>query len=95
MTTNAALIEALVKLTDEFSQLHGVHGPTAYMVVEDVMFSQDLQGHPHLPLQGRYKTLVEQAEAMILRYYGASVLDYELLEDLLDEMDSLEENAND
>lgn len=94
IANSAPLIEALVKLCDEFSQLHNVSGPSASEVV------QDLTGLYHLnetanELTPRYQTLLDQAEAMIARHHGVSKLDNDILEELLEDMWNMEEIAND
>lgn len=93
MTTNAALIEALVKLVDEYRQLDGSRPVSTFDLIEDIDAKQD--GIQHWPLDGGYQTLLEQGKAMILRHFGASFISPELTAELHRSIDDLEENAND
>jgi hypothetical protein len=91
--TTADLIEALTKLVDEHLQMNPDSPPvTAYLLVQHI--GDKYEGITAHPLNAAYQTLMAQAHAMMLRHYGTSVLDYELLGDLFDEMDALKENAN-
>ena len=101
MTTNEPLIEALVKLVDEFCELHRVHGPNAAELVQDLtglyhlneIGSSYVQGG--LPVQpDRYKILLDQAETMIKRHHGVTQLDNDILEELLEDMWIAAETAN-
>lgn len=91
MTTD--LIEALVKLCDEFCQLHRVYGPTAFSVIEDlhsIYSGQEARG-AYTP---RHRVLIEQAEGMLRRHYAID-LNADILEKLMNEMDKMEDAAND
>lgn len=102
MTTNEELVEALVKLVDDFCELHRVHGPSVTDIVQDLTGLYHLNEIGSLYAQGglpvqpdRYRTLLDQAEAMIKQHFGVTQLDNDILEDLLEFMMDLEENAND
>ena len=92
------LIEALVKLCDEFSELHRVSGPSATDVVQDLTGLYH-PAHARPPqeeyLSDRYRWLLEQAQTMIKRHYGVTLLNGDILEELLEDMWNLEEIAND
>jgi hypothetical protein len=101
MTTDD-LIEALVKLCDEFSELHRVSGPNAVDLVQDLTGLYHLNEIGSLYVQGglpvqpdRYRQLLDQAETMIKRHFGVTELNNDILEgELLERMYEMAENAN-
>lgn len=98
MTTSDPLIEALVKLCDEFCELHRVHGPNAAEVIQDLTGLYH-PAHARPPrdayFSDRYQTLLSQAETMIKQHYGVTQLDNDILEELLEDMWNRQETAND
>lgn len=92
------LIEALVKLCDEFWELHRVYGPNASEVVQDLTgLYHPVHARPprEVYLSKRYNELLGQAEAMIKRHFGVTELNNDILGELLEDMWNMEEIAND
>ena len=92
MMTSDPLIEALVRLCDEFCELHRVHGPNATEVIQGLTGLYHTNG---VRIPPRYQTLLSQAETMIKQHYGVTQLDNDILEDLLEDMWNRQETVND
>lgn len=94
MTNNESLIEALVKLTDDFSTKHKVHGPDAISVVADI-HGAAIEG-PDSIWSERYVSLLNEATQIIEKMTGIdteSVVWVGRLEALIDAMNAYADDA--
>lgn len=92
-TSSAPLIEALVKLVDEYRQLDGSKSVSVFDLIEDIDAKQD--GLQHWPFDEGYQHLLAQGETMIKRHFGCTYIGPMITNQLHREIDDLEENAND